>query len=204
MSFVRALTARVFRNKRKDREELDIWRLYHFISYRKQISEGAKQAADLEYPNQRASYKKQYSMVHSAVTQQVSLLSRYRYTQQDLFATWPNVPISLCGRGLFDPRRAPAYSHGDHGDTVWHCNIRLQVISLLNPESAAAAPGLAPPSPDTVESQQAGSNFSASPSPAFELILSEPPSTENPIPGVPLIACVQACMHPNPSTPAAA
>lgn len=73
MSFVRALAARVFRNKRKDREELDIWRLYHFISYRKQISEGAKEAADLEYPNQRASYKKQYSTVHSAVTQQVSL-----------------------------------------------------------------------------------------------------------------------------------
>ena len=71
MSFVRALAARVFRNKRKDREELDIWRLYHFISYRKQISEGAKQASDLKYPNQRASYKKQYSMVHSAVTQQV-------------------------------------------------------------------------------------------------------------------------------------
>ena len=70
---MRALAARVFRNKRKDREELDIWRLYHFISYRKQISEGAKEAADLEYPNQRASYKKQYSTVHSAVTQQVSL-----------------------------------------------------------------------------------------------------------------------------------
>ena len=75
MSFVRALAGRVFRNKRKDREELDIWRLYHFVSYRKQISEGAKQAADLKYPNQRASYKKQYSMVHSAVTQQVNITS---------------------------------------------------------------------------------------------------------------------------------
>ena len=80
MSFVRALAARVFRNKRRDREELDIWRLYHFISYRKQISEGAKEATDLKYPNQRASYKKQYSTVHSAVTQQVSLRSRYRCT----------------------------------------------------------------------------------------------------------------------------
>ena len=72
MSFVRALVLRVFRNKRKYREELDIWRLYHFIFYRKQLIEGVK-PADLKYPDQRVSYKKQYSAVHSAVTQQVDL-----------------------------------------------------------------------------------------------------------------------------------
>ena len=69
-SFVRALAGKVMRNKRKMREELDIWRLYHFLSYRKQVSEGTDYS-NLKFPNQNASYRKQYGIVHSAVTQQV-------------------------------------------------------------------------------------------------------------------------------------
>ena len=70
MSIVRALAARVLLNKRKVQEELDVWRLYHFLFYRRQVSEGTD-LADLDFPDQSLSYKKQYQTVHEEVTQQV-------------------------------------------------------------------------------------------------------------------------------------
>ena len=102
----------------------------------------------------------------------------------------PIINLTLCGRSLlnFDPRPPRLWAHNMHYD-ISTILIHLQVVSLLSP--GATASGLAPPSyyyasPDTTESQQAESNFTASPSsPTFELLLSEAPSTENPIPGVP-------------------
>lgn len=70
MSLVRALARRVLTNKRKLQDELDVWRLYHFLFYRKQISEGTD-LAELKFPDQNVSYRKQYTIVHAAVTQQV-------------------------------------------------------------------------------------------------------------------------------------
>lgn len=70
MSLARALAARLLIYRKKVREEMDVWRLYHFLAYRKQVSEGTN-FADLKFPDQSASYRKQYRTVHAAVTQQV-------------------------------------------------------------------------------------------------------------------------------------
>lgn len=65
MALVRAL---LLHNHRKLREEVDVWRLYHLLYYFEKC--GGKEVR-VSLPK-KVAYRKQYHVVHTGVTEQVT------------------------------------------------------------------------------------------------------------------------------------